>query len=363
MNNKLTNLLHLLLQESRKVYKDAPRISVFKELEPYKDKDDYYISFTSIEKIGVNPQSTFRTPLGIYAYPLKQSWEKYNVGENKKVGRSMPYAGSSQYVWLVKKKKGIKFVNSAEDYTEADLEADKERLTEYVLKNKERYYKSFFVDYPYYLKEHMVENYFNIWGRRANKKLPISKLWNITRNLAFRGRDINDIEGNTRTSIITNWNTLFYKVLGYYGFADKTGVGYIHEHEPIQAVFFTKTAFDVVKFSQNKERDFNSKEEMANKNWFYRNVDDQIETSNAVVEPMGTSRIKWKNGTWHDGTWGNGIWINGTWEDGEWQRGNWYGGIWRGGTWRGGNWYNGTWKGGNFNKGTWKKERGMVAYG
>ena len=283
MNNKLTNLLHLL-QESRKVYKDIPRISVFKELEPYKDKDGYYISFTSIEKIGINPQSTFLTPLGIYAYPLKQVWKRYNIENKKVVGRSVPYAGDNPYVWLVKKKDGIKFVNSAEEYTEANLESDKQKLLVYVLQNVQRYYKSFNVDHPARLKESTVINHFTLWGNKAKKNIPVSKLWNITRNLAFRGRDIENAEGTTTTSIITNWNTLFYKVLGYYGFADNTGVGYIRVGAN-QAVFFTKTAFDVVKFSHNKEDSSLQKD----RNWYFRGKED-IDTRDAVVKALDTHR-------------------------------------------------------------------------
>jgi hypothetical protein len=347
--NTLEKKLKYLLQESRKVYKDIPRISVFKELEPYKDKDGYYISFTSIEKIGINPQSTFRTPLGIYAYPLKQVWKRYNIENKKVVGRSVPYAGDNPYVWLVKKKDGIKFVNSAEEYTEANLESDKQKLLVYVLQNVQRYYKSFNVDHPARLKESTVINHFTLWGNKAKKNIPVSKLWNITRNLAFRGRDIENAEGTTTTSIITNWNTLFYKVLGYYGFADNTGVGYIHESEPIQAVFFTKTAFDVVKFSHNKEDSSLQKD----RNWYFRGKED-IDTRDAVVKALDTHRIRWENGIWENGMWESGIWVNGVWENGKWLYGTWLKGIWKNGTWSNGTWSNGTWEGGDWEKGTWK---------
>ena len=32
-----------------------------------------YISFTAIDKIGINPRSTYDTPVGIYCYPLTKA--------------------------------------------------------------------------------------------------------------------------------------------------------------------------------------------------------------------------------------------------------------------------------------------------
>ena len=32
-----------------------------------------YISFTAIDKIGINPRSTYSTPVGIYCYPLNKA--------------------------------------------------------------------------------------------------------------------------------------------------------------------------------------------------------------------------------------------------------------------------------------------------
>jgi hypothetical protein len=34
------------------------------------NSDNFYISYTAIDKIGVNPRSSYNTPVGIYSYPL-----------------------------------------------------------------------------------------------------------------------------------------------------------------------------------------------------------------------------------------------------------------------------------------------------
>ena len=35
------------------------------------DIEKYYISFVAIDKIGINPQTTYNTPMGVYTYPLE----------------------------------------------------------------------------------------------------------------------------------------------------------------------------------------------------------------------------------------------------------------------------------------------------
>ena len=53
-----------------------PKISVLDALKKYKDDDSYFITFTTIEKVGLNPRSPFSTPVGLYAYKLKDVYEE-----------------------------------------------------------------------------------------------------------------------------------------------------------------------------------------------------------------------------------------------------------------------------------------------
>ena len=336
-------LLEQLIVETRRIYKRLPKVSAYKELEPYKNKDDYYISFTSVEKIGINPQSQFSTPLGIYAYPLKEAWNRYDIDTDKEVGKAVPFAGDRPHVWLLKLKDGIKFVKSAEDYSFDDLNRDTKILIKHVLENKEKYYKSFNVMTPEGLTEGKVIDKFSFWARTAKIKSEISKLWNITRNIALKGRE--DRKWSESTSIITNWNTLLYRVLGYYGFADKTGTGYIHDNEPLQAVFLSKAAFEVVSLTPNKELSNSSS------NWFAKAVKNKtIKVKGTKVRiGSGKDNFFWDKGDWFNGIWKNGIWWNGTWWNGTWENGTWYDGTWWNGTWENGTWVSGTW-----HDGTWK---------
>jgi hypothetical protein len=343
-------LLEELLLETRRIYKRLPNLDSFKELEKYKDKDDYYISFTNLEKIGVNPQSSFRTPLGIYMYPLKEAWENYEIEKNKSVKQSVPFAGERPNIYVVKLKPNIKFVKKASDYTSSDLERDLKILKEHALANKERFYKSFYREKPEQLTEKVIDDKFKFWKLGAKLDYDVSALWNITRNMAFRGREDTTSFSPERRSVITNWNTLFYKVLGYYGFADKEGTGYIHSSEKTQAVFFTKLAFDVVSLVPNKE--LNGTES----SWFIKGINKkEIKVKNTKTKYDGKeNELHWHNGIWISGTWENGWWLRGTWESGTWLKGYWFNGTWKGGTWKNGIWKSGTWENGTWEDGTWE---------
>ena len=82
-----------------------PKLSAYEQLKPYANKDDYYISFTEIDKLGINPRSGYKdTPLGIYGYPLKEVWKEYNIEQNRGFD-DIPYSGESPYIWLFRPNK------------------------------------------------------------------------------------------------------------------------------------------------------------------------------------------------------------------------------------------------------------------
>lgn len=43
-------------------------------LAPYRDRG-YYLTFTDIDKVGINPNNQYKTPIGIYVYPI---WKIYD---------------------------------------------------------------------------------------------------------------------------------------------------------------------------------------------------------------------------------------------------------------------------------------------
>lgn len=91
------------------------------QLAKYKDREGVYVSYTSVDKLGINPKSSFTTtPLAIYVYPLKQMWNKLskqNSGE---------FAADRPYVWVVEHAKGISF--DINDMTVPNFKAIKSQL-------------------------------------------------------------------------------------------------------------------------------------------------------------------------------------------------------------------------------------------
>ena len=113
------------LIEKRRNPDKNPKIPAYKALEKYKDDEDVYISFTDIDKIGINPRSKFNTPLAIYTYPLKEIWGGFD--HNAKHVK-VPFAEKSPYIWVVKEKKE-KFVKDLySDYTSADFDRDMDQI-------------------------------------------------------------------------------------------------------------------------------------------------------------------------------------------------------------------------------------------
>src|SRR6202167_3888610 len=97
-------------------------ITIEKSLEPYKDDPSMYISYTELDKIGINPQSEYLTPNGVYAYPLKEIWEDL-------IDDKIPFASNAKYVNLIKSDHVCDLGGVGNyPYTESMLERDKKNI-------------------------------------------------------------------------------------------------------------------------------------------------------------------------------------------------------------------------------------------
>lgn len=306
--------------EARRNPKMNPHIGAWDYVDKYKDDKDVYISFTEIDKIGINPRSKFNTPVGIYTYPLKEFAERYIFGSmsavdeyNKlhvknTVGSYAPFAGNAKYINFIRVKDKSHFINDMyKDYGSDDYDRDikilekkysniieaKEGIDDVsrrvmfnalniLFKENENTATIEYDDILYVihrsanrlsdddaknlasiiyeeiyditsnsLKEIMDEFFDNSfknlvikWAFEARVPNPINYIWNITRELS------NKLSENAKQSS-TKWNLILSKDLGYSGFADKSGKGYIHPSEPMQAVFFNTRAFEVITRVEN----------------------------------------------------------------------------------------------------------------
>lgn len=344
------------LKEARRNPHLNPKISAYEALKPYSDDPDYFISFTTEDKLGINPRSPYDTPLGIYTYPLAAIWKKERVSMYKNIGTSVPFAGNRPYVWLVKIKPNANIVDM-EEYYDPDYERDSFTLKQYVLAHKEDF-KSLFDEFNDESLYVALNQKFSWWAGLAKVNVPIMKLWNVTRNLAKYRKTSKNVRS------MVQWNFLLRQVLGYDGFID-LGSKYIHENEPYQAVFLSRTAFIVEGQFYNKAY----LKKASNPQWVkkasifpgavYYEKDGVFTWEKGVWEDGVWEFGFWLGGTWYNGTWKNGSFYNGNWDDGTWENGThfggkWYGGVWKEGEWKGGIWENGTWENGEWHSGTWE---------
>lgn len=132
-----------------------------------------YISFTAIDKIGINPRSVYSTPVGIYCYPLtKAGGEPSTILDSMTRDESfddIPYMKNAPYIYMFEAKNKEKGLILSE-YTDEQLEADKQKLYAYLKVNNDQ----------------ITEDVFNAIIKNSNNearvKTPGGYLWNLTRH-------------------------------------------------------------------------------------------------------------------------------------------------------------------------------------
>lgn len=220
------------------------KTSAEEELAKYYDEetktkeDEYFISYTDVEKIGINPQSKYNTPIGIYTYPLKLTYDKYKLYSN---ATNVPFAGDKPNIWVLKSKTNN--VLDLQQYTKKDLDSDVKMLYRFV-KDWVKAGAVLAWDSDGLNKRSVFFHMVEVAKDTAFVPNPAGYIWNITRVLS---NTISDTY-TSKESVI--WNYLLREVLGYDMFIDN-GDGIVHSSEPIQAGFLTKTAFKTVDILKN----------------------------------------------------------------------------------------------------------------
>ena len=90
------------LKEIRKNPEKNPKMGIIDTLEKYSKDPNIFISFVNVQKIGINPSSTFGTPNGIYTYPLKTSFA--NLVNYKTNTIDVPYQSKAPGVYVLRVK-------------------------------------------------------------------------------------------------------------------------------------------------------------------------------------------------------------------------------------------------------------------
>jgi hypothetical protein len=196
-----------------------PKTPAYELLKPYSDNPDIFITFTNVEKLGLYPLADDGgTPLGIYAFPLKETWQKYKVDHYGGFELYPEIAHNKEHVLVLKhNKRGGHFINGLSNYTEETYREDFEKL-----------------DHMYHREISFID------GAEFEDHHPFKRMYKLTRILA---------DGKPN-----HWNHI-WRYLGYAGLNDSEGTGMIHYAEPFQTVFFSKEPVTLLKSIHYKNYD------------------------------------------------------------------------------------------------------------
>lgn len=271
------------LEEARR-NKDHPaqrRLDAFDVLGKYAGRSDISITYTSVDKVGVNPKSKYpSTPSGVYSFPLDAVWNDIYKGGLQQVPFEIARA---KYVFVLKETLPIKDVS---DYTQADFTRD----IEYLRKT----YGKEFVDGLIYWYTHGafpddidVSLYHDRWYKIHTDDSNSWAKGKITAYQKYKNRypfiamgmitdEILQIQmWSRKIKKVPPMKSAIYRGMGYNGFSDKTGLGLIHQAENHQIVFLTPKAYSVVdRIVIDKKTDFLSLSDRE-KVSMMRNQDDQ----------------------------------------------------------------------------------------
>ena len=209
----IKEFLEKFLQEAKPVGDNNKEIWLDYLKDKYSDKSTtgLFVSFVQVDKIGINPYSTYNTPNGVYTYPMRFLLD----------GNNVPYRGS-------KKPNKIKVLKAvSNNVLDNNLSKEEyEKCKEQLLKVLEEKYK----DKPAFLDQfNSYEKYIELIESDTKIKTNFGKLWNVTRRIS---------------SNPNNWSKLLID-LGFDIVYDN-GNGIIHNNEPIQAVFLNPKSYKVV---------------------------------------------------------------------------------------------------------------------
>lgn len=223
--------------EARRNSSLNPKISIYDALKQRvadspNEADNLYVSFTAVDKLGINPQSIYNTPIGIYAYPATYVLQRGSYSMT-----ALPFAGNQPYgnIFSIRDDANIIFLDEVTDWQIDEVSDILEIIFSKVsnkLKNELRDILDM-SDYHARVK----------WNDDSNGH----RLWAIFYHAA--GLYAKSVRGSVdKRNIVWNW---LNRQCGIDGYVDN-GNGIIHESEPTQAVFFDSNVIIDVERIKNK---------------------------------------------------------------------------------------------------------------
>lgn len=248
-------LQNSLLTEKRRDHSLSRFKSVEEELFELAHRDDIYITFSDVLKVGLNPKTSFGTPAGIYTYPLKEilgdlkywesgveTWERFLMrrdifGSERKyvhvLQANVPVFDVSKYTvsMLNKDIKQLWKMVWGVIPTQKSIDALKRKIKE-IQDDNDDHALSLFIACSILYEESSFED----------DEYDEDNEDDIDR----------DRRGMTNKTSLTWQLNKMLRGLGYKAFSDKKGKGLIHHNEPIQAFFLSKEYVTHIKTLDNK---------------------------------------------------------------------------------------------------------------
>lgn len=264
----------------------------------------YYITFSDIAKVGVNPLSNFNTPLGVYCYPLtKEIFDDYKSGQ-------LPFASDRKYVCIFAPKNmskiiirqpgkltnrnivipAAKKISGIEDDNQLinKIILNYENLNEKLITNDELGELSLF--YVWYQCN-------NIAGKRSKNQIIPNQ---DTINRLYKEKSI------TKDDYITTIHSknyskelMTYGIEGVVDLCPESDNALIHENEPTQAVFFRTSSIREVAIINNplikllKQKKENKTEDIQKElnDSDLENIDNVLEVAKFTINPKNFYKI------------------------------------------------------------------------
>ena len=239
-----------LVREGRKNPKLNPKIPVDQYVNDHLEKAEYlpgtniknsFVSFTEVDKLGVNPGSTWdTTPLGIYAYPSRIALDNLELDEDF-------FADDKPYANIFSAKGNIV---DLDNMTRSDLDRYTRAMVDvyFKLSNIKKGSKNAndkLKDIISYSKK--TDDDFDTYQELElpSEDGPGGEFWYISEKIS----EILPTTSGSRHPI--RWNKLFREI-GIDGCIDNAGDGIIHKGEPEQIVFFSYKPIIEVKRVYNR---------------------------------------------------------------------------------------------------------------
>lgn len=208
-----------------------PRVDALDAFSMYANKPNMFVTFTQLPKVGINPQSNYNTPIGVYSYPLEYILERaYQKGT---IFGAAPFASDAKYVHLFQQTS--RNILDVSRYGKSQFDLDIKKLLNYFKHDRDVF------DFI----QRTTERHREIGSEMGGGFSYGRSLWYLIYDLVGR------YKSNGRPTIEAS--KILYRVLGYDAVYDMDGKGIIHVNEPTQAVHFNIQTLRVVESFSNKE--------------------------------------------------------------------------------------------------------------